>query len=140
MAGHSGAGALEPPIGALADLVFLIIGDTRDRMFCCAYELVLDSAAARPALYCASRKARLGRLLGGAKSSVPGSDDGLGAVGDLQFGEDVRNVIADGLRAEEQRAGYVGVAAPSASRASTSRSRSDSWGNAVGCRGAVPLR
>src|SRR6266567_4550315 len=56
--------------------------------------------------------ARLGRSFsGGAESGVAGSDDGLGAVGDLEFGEDVRDVVADGFRAEVQPAGDIGVAA-----------------------------
>jgi hypothetical protein len=56
-------------------------------------------------------RAPLDRWSGGAESGVAGSDDGLGAVGDLEFGEDVRDVVADGFRAEVQPAGDVGVAA-----------------------------
>src|SRR6516164_105844 len=48
---------------------------------------------------------------GAAEPGVAGFDDGLGAVGDLEFGEDVGYVVADGFGAEEQLAGDVGVAA-----------------------------
>ena len=56
-------------------------------------------------------RAPLDRWSGGAESGVAGSDDGLGAVGDLELGEDVRDMVADGFRAEVQPAGDVGVAA-----------------------------
>src|SRR5215470_6708548 len=46
-------------------------------------------------------EASLGRSVGGgAEAGVAGFDDGLGAVGDLELGEDVRHVIADGFGAE----------------------------------------
>jgi hypothetical protein len=38
-----------------------------------------------------------------------GADDRLGSVGDLQLGEDVRDVVAHGLRAEGELPGDRGV-------------------------------
>src|SRR5215472_4040563 len=52
------------------------------------------------------RKGNLARSGAGRLShaGVPGLDDGLGPVGDLEFGEDVRYVVADCLGAERQPA------------------------------------
>jgi hypothetical protein len=38
-----------------------------------------------------------------------GADDGLGAVGDLELGKDVGDVVADGLLAQVQLFGDLGV-------------------------------
>src|SRR5690606_5275726 len=48
---------------------------------------------------------------GVAEAGLPGQDDGLGAVGDVELEEDVRDVVADGLLAEEEGGGDLGVAA-----------------------------
>ena len=47
----------------------------------------------------------LWRASGLAEARVAGPHDGLGAVGDLELGEDVRHAVADGLRAQDQLAG-----------------------------------
>jgi hypothetical protein len=44
------------------------------------------------------------------QSGFAGADDGLGAVGDLQLGEDVGDVVSDGLGAEVEVGGYLHVA------------------------------
>src|SRR5215218_4218929 len=44
-----------------------------------------------------------------AKPGLAGADDGLGAVGDLQLGEDVRDVVAYGLGAQVEAPGDLGV-------------------------------
>jgi hypothetical protein len=41
---------------------------------------------------------------------LAGSDDGLGPVGDLQFGEDVRDVVTDGLGTQVEVGGNLRVA------------------------------
>src|SRR5262245_25921204 len=40
-----------------------------------------------------------------AEASLAAEDDGLGAIGGVELAEDVRDVIADGLGAEDQAAG-----------------------------------
>ncbi len=44
-----------------------------------------------------------------AKPGPTGLDDGLGAVCHPELGEDVRNVVADGLLAQMQSMGDLGV-------------------------------
>ncbi len=40
---------------------------------------------------------------------LSGADGGPGAVGDLELAEDIRDVVLDGLEAEEQLPGYLGA-------------------------------
>jgi hypothetical protein len=51
----------------------------------------------------------LGRL-GVAEAGVAGAQDGLGAVGHLELGEDGRDVVGDSLGAEAEPLGDVVVA------------------------------
>src|SRR3712207_5145015 len=47
-----------------------------------------------------------------AQARLAGADDGLGAVGATQLGEDPRDVGADGMGAEEEPVGDPGVVVP----------------------------
>jgi hypothetical protein len=85
-------------------------------------------------------RAGLGRSLSGTEPGVAGFVDGLGAVGDLELGEDVRHVVADGLGAEVQLADDVGVAAALGEQGQYFAFTFGQLGNAAGCRGAVPVR
>jgi hypothetical protein len=53
------------------------------------------------------RSPRLSAVL--AQSGFAGADDGLGAVCDLQLGEDVGDVVADGLGTQVEALRYLGV-------------------------------
>src|SRR5512132_2924103 len=44
-----------------------------------------------------------------AEAGLPGTDDCLGAVGDVQFGEDVGDVVAYRLGTDDEAAGDVAV-------------------------------
>lgn len=45
-----------------------------------------------------------------SKAGLPGAEHGLGAVNDLQFAEDIGDVVADGFWAEDELLGDIGVA------------------------------
>jgi hypothetical protein len=47
-----------------------------------------------------------------AQTGFAGPEDGLCPVGDLQFGEDVGDVVAHGLGADKVMPGYFGVGVP----------------------------
>ena len=51
----------------------------------------------------------MGRALLFAQSSLPRSNDGLGAVGYLEFAEDVGDVVGNGFEAEDQPMSDVAV-------------------------------
>ena len=51
----------------------------------------------------------MGRALLFAQASLSGSNDGLGAVGYLEFAEDGGDVVGDGFEAEDQPVGNVAV-------------------------------
>ena len=58
-----------------------------------------------------------------AEPGSAGADDGVGSVGDLEFAEDVGDVVADGFWAEEQAAGDGGVVQALGDQVQDSRSR-----------------
>src|SRR5919202_1803607 len=71
---------------------------------------VVNELGAGPPRWAARRSADVPRAH--AQAYPAGPDDGLGAVGDLQLGEDVRDVVAHRLVAEEQPLGDRRVAQP----------------------------
>ena len=70
------------------------------------------------------------------QARFPGTDDGLGTVGNLQLGEDVGHIVAYRLGAQRQLPGDRRVGVPLGDKVRILRSRSVSVGKAWG--GAPP--
>ena len=66
---------------------------------------------------------------GSTHAGVPGPDDRSGPVDHVQLGDDVGDVVAYSLAAHAQAVATAALSRPAASNASTSCSRSVSWGN-----------